>query len=50
MLVDGQWVQDFDPVQGTEETVNANHVKLGYYSIKVLNPANIISLGRESSC
>jgi glutathionyl-hydroquinone reductase len=33
--------------EGIEETVNANHIKLGYYSIKALNPSGIVPLGPE---
>jgi putative glutathione S-transferase len=32
---------------GMRETVNLNHIKRGYYSIKALNPTGIVPLGPE---
>jgi len=32
---------------GVAETVNIDHIKSGYYSIKALNPTGIVSLGPE---
>jgi len=34
-------------VPGVRETVNVDHIKLGYYSIKALNPNGIVPLGPE---
>ena len=34
-------------VPGVRETVNINHIKRGYYSIKALNPNGIVPLGPE---
>lgn len=30
---------------GVSETVNIDHIKRGYYSIKALNPTGIVPLG-----
>jgi glutathionyl-hydroquinone reductase len=32
-------------IQGVQETVNVEHIKQGYYSIKALNPTGIVPLG-----
>ena len=32
-------------VPGFRETVNIDHIKRGYYSIKALNPSGIVPLG-----
>ena len=32
---------------GIRETVNLDHIKHGYYSIKALNPNGIVPLGPE---
>jgi putative glutathione S-transferase len=34
-------------VPGARETVNVDHIKHGYYSIKALNPTGIVPLGPE---
>jgi len=34
-------------VPGVRETVNIDHIKRGYYSIKALNPNGIVPLGPE---
>jgi len=34
-------------IPGVRETVNIEHIKLGYYSIKALNPTGIVPLGPE---
>jgi glutathionyl-hydroquinone reductase len=36
-------------IPGTQETVNIDHIKQGYYSIKALNPTGIVPLGPELS-
>jgi putative glutathione S-transferase len=36
-------------VPGVQETVNIDHIKQGYYSIKALNPTGIVPLGPEPS-
>ena len=35
-------------LEGIAETVNAEHIKLGYYSVKALNPTGIVPLGPET--
>ena len=78
MLVDGQWTQDWQPVQasdakggfvqsapdqglfrtdravetmlavpGVRDTVNMDHIKRGYHSIKALNPNGVVPLGPD---
>jgi glutathionyl-hydroquinone reductase len=42
------YIQRMYQLEGIEETVNANHIKLGYYSIKALNPSGIVPLGPET--
>jgi putative glutathione S-transferase len=34
-------------IPGIRETVNIDHIKRGYYSIKALNPTGIVPLGPE---
>ena len=34
-------------IPGVRETVNVDHIKRGYYSIKALNPNGITPLGPE---
>ena len=34
-------------IPGAQETVNIDHIKHGYYSIKALNPTGIVPLGPE---
>lgn len=36
-------------IPGEWETVNLDHIKQGYYSIKALNPTGIVPLGPELS-
>ena len=36
-------------IPGVRETVNIDHIKQGYYSIKALNPTGIVPLGPELS-
>ena len=32
-------------IDGIENTVNIEHIKAGYYSIKALNPSGIVPVG-----
>jgi glutathionyl-hydroquinone reductase len=41
------YVERMLAVPGVEETVNIDHIKQGYYSIKALNPNGIVPLGPE---
>jgi putative glutathione S-transferase len=34
-------------IPGVRETVNLDHIKRGYYSIKALNPTGIVPTGPE---
>ena len=34
-------------IPGIRETVNIDHIKSGYYSIKALNPTGIVPVGPE---
>jgi putative glutathione S-transferase len=34
-------------IPGVRETVNIEHIKKGYYSIKALNPNGIVPLGPQ---
>ncbi|MGJ7043389.1 glutathionyl-hydroquinone reductase [Shinella sp. BE166] len=34
-------------VPGIRETVNSDHIKSGYYSVKALNPTGIVPIGPE---
>jgi glutathionyl-hydroquinone reductase len=43
----GGYVQRLLGIPGVQETVNIDHIKRGYYSIKTLNPAGIVPLGPE---
>ncbi len=36
-------------VPGIKETVNIDHIKQGYYSIKALNPNGIVPVGPDMS-
>lgn len=36
-------------LDGIAETVNIDHIKAGYYSIKVLNPNGIVPAGPEEA-
>ncbi len=42
------YVQRIYQLEGIDETVNADHIKAGYYSIKALNPSGIVPLGPET--
>lgn len=42
-----RYVQDILLIPGVAKTVNFEHIKLGYYSIKSLNPLGIVPLGPE---
>lgn len=42
------YLQRIYQLEGIAETVNANHIKLGYYSLKALNPTGIVPLGPQS--
>ena len=35
---------------GIDETVNSDHIKAGYYSVKALNPQGIVPLGPDVRC
>lgn len=39
------YIQRIYQLEGISETVNAEHIKTGYYSIKALNPTGIVPLG-----
>jgi putative glutathione S-transferase len=41
------YLLDMLAVPGIRETVNIDHIKRGYYSIKALNPAGIVPLGPD---
>ena len=34
--------------EGIEDTVNVDHIKTGYYSIKSLNPQGIVPVGPDA--
>ena len=42
------YMQRIYELKGIDETVNADHIKAGYYSIKALNPTGIIPVGPNS--
>jgi glutathionyl-hydroquinone reductase len=42
------YIQRIYQLSGIDETVDAEHIKVGYYSIKALNPSGIIPLGPET--
>jgi len=37
-------------LDGIEDTVNADHIKAGYYSVKALNPQGIVPVGPDVRC
>ena len=37
-------------LDGIEDTVNADHIKTGYYSVKALNPQGIVPVGPGTRC
>ena len=41
------YLQRILAISGVPETVNVDHIKQGYYSIKALNPTGIVPLGPE---
>lgn len=41
------WMERFYALPGVGETVNIDHIKRGYYSIKTLNPIGLVPLGPE---
>ncbi len=41
------YLQRMQCLEGVAETVNIEHIKTGYYSIKALNPLGIVPLGPE---
>ena len=41
------YLQRIYEIRGIDETVNADHIKAGYYSIKALNPTGIVPLGPD---
>lgn len=42
------YIQRIYQFKGIEETVNADHIKAGYYSVKALNPTGIVPVGPET--
>ena len=42
------YLQRILAIPRVSETVNVNHIKRGYYSIKALNPKGIVPIGPES--
>jgi len=42
------YMQRIYHLRGIEETVNADHIKAGYYSVKALNPTGIVPLGPKT--
>ena len=42
------YVERIHALPGIDETVDAAHIKTGYYSIKALNPTGIVPLGPDS--
>lgn len=42
------YIQRIYQLKGIQETVNANHIKAGYYSIKALNPTGLVPIGPKS--
>jgi glutathionyl-hydroquinone reductase len=43
------YLQRIMTIAGVRETVNIEHIKRGYYSMKALNPAGIVPIGPELS-
>ena len=39
------YMQRIHAIDGIAETVNIEHIKAGYYSIKALNPSGIVPVG-----
>jgi putative glutathione S-transferase len=44
-----RWLKTMLSLPGLRETVNLDHIKRGYYSIKALNPNGIVPLGPDLS-
>ncbi|MDD2342661.1 MAG: glutathione S-transferase family protein [Tolumonas sp.] len=44
-----RYVKQMLNIPGIRETVNINHIKQGYYSIKALNPKGIVPVGPDMS-
>jgi len=44
-----RYVKQMLDILGIRETVNINHIKQGYYSIKALNPKGIVPVGPDMS-
>lgn len=44
-----RYVKQMLEIPGIRETVNINHIKQGYYSIKALNPKGIVPVGPDMS-
>ncbi|WP_111977317.1 glutathione S-transferase family protein [Algibacillus agarilyticus] len=42
------YVHRIKQIKGIEETINIEHIKAGYYSIKALNPNGIVPVGPEN--
>ena len=42
------YMQRIYQLEGIDETVSADHIKAGYYSIKALNPNGIVPVGPGS--
>jgi putative glutathione S-transferase len=42
-----EYVARVRSLQGIEDTVNAEHIKTGYYSVKALNPQGIVPVGPD---
>jgi glutathionyl-hydroquinone reductase len=43
------WLRRMMAIPGLRETVNMDHIKRGYYSIKALNPNGVVPLGPDLS-
>ena len=44
-----RFMEDIYSLPGIEDTVNMQHIKTGYYSVKALNPQKIVPLGPEDN-
>ena len=42
------YMQRIYTINGIADTVNIEHIKAGYYSIKALNPSSIVPVGPAS--
>ena len=43
-----RYIERIYRLAGIAETVNLDHIKAGYYSVKALNPTGIVPLGPET--